>query len=61
MSKRSHKPKVGNKIRMSLTLDPDAVRMGEAIAKEDRRSLSNLIEVLFEQERERRVKEIEAA
>jgi hypothetical protein len=56
MSQEHQTPRPANKQRVSLTLDPEAVRMGEELAKEEKRSLSNMIEVLFEREHKRMVK-----
>jgi hypothetical protein len=45
------------KERVSLSLDAAVIPLGRALASEDRRSLSNLIEILIVQEHERRAPE----
>lgn len=42
------------KQRVSVSLDPAVIPVGEALAKADRRSFSNLLEVLILKEYERR-------
>jgi hypothetical protein len=39
---------------MSISLDPDVIPLGEGLAAEDRRSLSNLVEILILNEHKRR-------
>lgn len=42
------------KTRVNLTLDSSVVEMGEALARTERRSLSNQVEVLIDAEWKRR-------
>lgn len=42
------------KRRVSISLDPAVIPIGEALADEDRRSFSNLLEVLIMKEHARR-------
>lgn len=48
-----HPKASSTKQRVNLTLETEAIELGEKLAKEERRSLSNLVEVLFEREHER--------
>lgn len=52
--KRNNGAETPNKVRVQLTLDPSTVELGKQLAAEDHRSLSNMVEVLFENEFKRK-------